>query len=197
MKENTILRVAEIKSYYFVSTVREHAEYKKKLLNEIDEMPSINVDQPHEKIDKTDFWISSLYKRKYLDTFYGIISPYMIEICNQLKNAEWKIHNAWFQQYEKQGKHGWHTHPETNWTNVYYLELPNPNLKTEIYDSIANKIIDTIEINEGDILTVPAYFLHKSKENDSNKRKTIISFNSSFTGADEIAIEKLLGRTNG
>ena len=42
----------------------------------------------------------------------------------------------------------------------------------------ANKILD-FDVNEGDILTFPSYFIHKSKPNGV-KRKTIISYNTSF-----------------
>ena len=83
------------------------------------------------------------------------------------------IHNIWFQQYEQHDKHDWHTHTESQFTNIYYVELPDGE-KTELFDEV------DIDIKEGDILSFPAYIFHRSKPNISNQRKTVISFNSSF-----------------
>jgi hypothetical protein len=37
---------------------------------------------------------------------------------------------------------------------------------------------DKLDLNEGDLLTFPAYLYHRSPLNISDNRKTIISFNS-------------------
>ena len=70
------------------------------------------------------------------------------------------------------------THPNTQFTNIYYLELPDSLYKTEVKD-INNNILE-FDAKEGDILTIPSHLIHGSKPN-SNKRKTIISYNSSFS----------------
>ena len=52
------------------------------------------------------------------------------------KSKSWRITNAWFQQYEKNSYHEYHNHTQTNFTNVYFLELPDTNFKTIIKISL-------------------------------------------------------------
>jgi len=72
-----------------------------------------------------------------------------------------------------------HTHPNGNFTNVFFLHLPNKNLSTKL------KAQDDVEINidldEGDILTIPAYLKHESPLISQDNEKYILSFNSSIT----------------
>jgi len=95
-------------------------------------------------------------------------------VCKQLKCQTWEIQNIWFQQYKEGDEHDWHNHPHTQFSNVYFLELPSTNMKTEFATH------PDINVSEGDVITFPAHLVHRSKPNQSNKRKTIISFNSSF-----------------
>ncbi len=64
-------------------------------------------------------------------------------------------------------------------TNVFFLHLPNKNLSTKL------KAQDDVEINidldEGDILTIPAYLKHESPLISQDNEKYILSFNSSIT----------------
>ena len=53
-------------------------------------------------------------------------------------------------------------------------------LTTEIYDYTTNKKIPNLYVKEGDLLTFPSIFPHRSTINNTNKRKTIISFNTNF-----------------
>jgi hypothetical protein len=92
------------------------------------------------------------------------------------KSKSWRITNAWFQQYKKNSYHEYHNHTQTNFTNVYFLELPDTNFKTII--KIENKEYE-YKVKEGQLITFPAHLLHTSKPN-GYKRKTIISFNSDF-----------------
>ena len=70
-------------------------------------------------------------------------------------------------------------HPDSNYTNVFYLDLPDEEISTELYDPISNQIIKP-KVKEGDLLTFPANMLHRSPKNLTDKTKTIISFNTSF-----------------
>ena len=98
----------------------------------------------------------------------------------KLHSSNWKIHNGWFQQYKKNSEHTWHNHNQTNFSNVYYLEMPEKYMQTEFYN-ILNKKIITFNLEEGDLLTFPAHMMHRSKKIKNSKRKTIISFNSDFS----------------
>jgi len=183
-------------TYYFVTKIKEHRQNKDAMLSAIQEMPDINLDRLTESIQKTDYILTSDYHRKYLDIFYPMIEPYMVEMSKMLKCEKWGIHNAWFQQYENGGTHGWHTHPHAQFTNIYFLECPESSMITELCDILQRKKINLSAIEEGDILTFPAFMLHKSKKLDSSNRKTIISFNSSFWFNDDNGIENLMRGTN-
>ena len=54
-------------------------------------------------------------------------------------------------------------------------------MTTKIKEPFTNKLLK-IKAREGDVLTFPAYALHKSEKILSGLTKTIISFNSSFDG---------------
>ena len=88
--------------------------------------------------------------------------------------------HSWFKQYEENGYHGWHNHSGTQFTNIYFLELPDKKYKTEIC-GLNGKLIE-YEAEEGQILTMPSFLLHREKPNGS-KRQTIISFDTDYVSA--------------
>ena len=61
--------------------------------------------------------------------------------------------------------------------------MPDTDYVTELLD-VNNKPIK-LNAKEGDIITFPSHLLHRSKPN-GNKRKTIISYNSSFSSNDNV-----------
>jgi ectoine hydroxylase-related dioxygenase (phytanoyl-CoA dioxygenase family) len=103
----------------------------------------------------------------------------MQKIVKKLNTKNWLMHNMWFQQYNKNSHHTWHTHPSVQFSSVYYLELPDTNVSTEFKDIVNNNIFK-VDVKEGDLLVFPSSLLHRSPKNKSNKRKSVISFNSSF-----------------
>lgn len=153
--------------------VTEHKFYKKELLNLIDEMPN----NPFEWISKSDWDLPKSFPRKYLNVFYSkVIRSSMEKLKNYFKADDWLISNGWFQQYKKNSYHQWHNHNDANFTNVYFLELPDSKFKTKI--KVNNEVIE-YEAKEGDLISFPAYLLHTSEKNE-DKRKTVIAFNSNF-----------------
>ena len=171
------MRLYDLKSFYIITDIKEHKENKDRLLSLINNMEASSVDN----VSKTDWNLPRENKRHYKDLFLKIIHPYLNEMTDKLKFKLCKISNVWYQSYEKNSTHDWHVHPEVNYTNVYYLNLPDENIKTQLYDIKENKIID-IELKEGQLLTFPANILHRSPINTSNSVKTIISFNTNFDG---------------
>jgi hypothetical protein len=161
------------KNMIFITKIDNHKEINKNLLNLINK---INTPYSNKSctISNTDWLLPKNYKRDYLIYFYKIIEPYMYEIADKLHCKNWTIINGWFQQYLKSDSHHWHTHGRCHFTNVYFVELPSKSLATEIFK------YKKLKVETGDLLTFPAYYLHRSPINNLNKRKTIISFNSSF-----------------
>ena len=175
------MKFFELKSFYIVTDIKEHQENKIKLLRSIDAMPQSSLSTTAEQV-KTDWNLPEDYKRDYLDIFYDMIRPYMQEMVERLKCERWEIHNAWYQVYDKGDRHDWHTHARANYTNVYYLSLPNKSIKTQLYDVVSESIVENIEVKEGQILTFPAGVIHRSPVNETDDKKMIISFNSNFQG---------------
>ena len=179
------MQVKTVDSPIVITKVNDHEKHKETLLSYInifnkdndtdvssDDMGFSGTKKSNVKSD----WV--LPRGEYLKYFYdSVIQNNMTEIKEYLNMTQWAIENGWFQQYAKGGKHNWHCHTGTQFTNCYYLELPDANYKTEIKDLNGNLI--NIDVKEGDLLTFPAYLLHRSKSN-GNKRKTVISFNSNF-----------------
>jgi len=156
-----------------ITKIDNYKKINKDILTLIEKIKNSNQHIDN-NISNTDVFLPKNYKRDYLDYFYKIIEPYMYKISLKLFSKDWVIHNGWFQQYCKSDYHNLLTHAGANFANVYFVELPDKSLATEIYK---NK---NLNLKEGDLLTFPAYLYHRSPVNNSNKRKTIISFNSSF-----------------
>ena len=165
--------IKEIKTEFIIYDTPEHAKHKPVLLDLIDKMPV----SPYKNVSKTDWNLPKNTKRKYLEYFYDNIATDIMHQQKKYFNAgNWTIGNAWFQQYEANASHDYHTHAMANLTNVYFLELPDSRFKTLI--KIGEKKYE-YEVKEGQIITFPAYLMHASQPNE-NLRKTIISFNSDF-----------------
>lgn len=116
----------------------------------------------------------TLHKAWYNYFIKNIYFPWKDKFCDY-SNSEIVLHNAWFQWYEKNDFHVWHIHGGTHFTNIYYLSLPNKDIKTKIKDFDEEKNFD---VSEGQILTIPAYWRHKSPPNTFDEPKIIISFNT-------------------
>ena len=163
-----------------VNTVKNHEEHKKTLLKLIGDFERLHDTKDYTNCS-TDFGISQDIERDYLDYFHIHILDDVIEsISKQLGLApcEWDVLMAWFQQYNQSNVHSWHNHAYTQFTNCYFLELPDASHKTEILDINGN--ILEYDAKEGDIITFPAWMKHRSKPH-KGEQKTVIAFNLDFS----------------
>jgi len=175
--------IKPLNSFYLINSIENYKFHNKIILDLIERTTKSKFDD----ITYTDWDISPDIHRPYLDYFVNLIKPKLEKITTFLNFKECNLLNTWFQQYYTNDLHNWHHHADCNFTNVYYVELPDPNYKTELYDIINNSVIQ-LDVKEGDIVTFPSYINHRSKENLSDKRKTVISFNVNFDITD---IEKI------
>jgi len=174
----------EIFTKYFIYDVDNHKEHKENILSLIDKLPVEGIKTEHCKIENTDWNLPSNIKREYLQYFYHEIARNLCMEFNKKFNLKaYRIHNGWYQQYNKGEYHGWHTHAGCNFTNIYFLEMPEKEMVTEVLDMNNNPI--EIKAKEGQILILPGFLHHRSKVNNFNSRKTIISFNSSFVNLND------------
>jgi len=159
------------------TNISDHKKHKQNLLNLIDSIPNLSSDITKvEQVSKSDWYLNSFYPRKYWDYFFNILTPWFDFMENKYghKISKMQIGNYWFQQYLNNNYHEWHTHANCHFSSVYYLELPKTNMVTEFKD------YKPISVKEGDIITFPAYLVHRSPINSSGKRKTVIVFNSNM-----------------
>ena len=162
----------------FVNKIADHNKHKAVLLDYFS-----TKSNKVENISNSDWYDADKMDREWIKYFKdNVINQVQNTMLDDRHAMKMTIHNIWFQQYEQNDDHGWHTHTESHFTNVYFLELPDTNMKTEILGE------EDVEAKEGDLITFPAYLFHRSKINTSNKRKTVISFNTSF---NRINIDKL------
>jgi|DEB0MinimDraft_4_1074332.scaffolds.fasta_scaffold02312_7 hypothetical protein len=167
------MKSIDIRSQFLIYTSPKHKKYKDKLLNLIDESPDITFNN----ITKTDWTIpEDITKDYHMMLRRQILNPMMFEQVEHFKADNFTIERIWFQQYIVNDFHKFHNHPNTNYTNVYFLELPNKEDKTQI--KVDGKLID-YEVEEGQIITFPGHVLHAAPKT-KGKRKTIISFNTNF-----------------
>ena len=160
-----------VPAYIHITKIEEHQKYKEFLLYLITEAPG----DTYETVTRTDWNIDGELPRRYLRVFYEEIldgKNKYLEKQQKFYQAEFfQITHGWYQQYEDNSEHLWHRHGSANFTNVYFLELPDKENRTEIKDV-------EYDAEEGYLITFPAQLLHRSKP--SKGRKTIISFNSNF-----------------
>ncbi len=152
-------------------------QHKKKLINLIYKIPLNPLITEAEKISHQDYNLPREMNREYWKYFYKHLLPFYEQgMLKIFKHNQVKIIDMWFQIYKPKDFHLFHTHPRAHFTNVLFLQLPKKTLKTEIH--LPDEKIWVPEIDEGDMITFPAYLRHQSPINDSNEDKIIISFNT-------------------
>jgi hypothetical protein len=154
-------------------SLNNHKEHKLNLLKLIKEIPEVKSKESYEDLSKSDWYLPTNYKRLYWDYFINLLEPFKKEM-QQKFGGQLDIQNYWFQQYTKNNFHNWHNHDRCHFSSVYYLELPSVKLITQFKNKLSFKA------KEGDIITFPSYLFHRSPMNKTNKRKTVIVFNSSI-----------------
>ena len=131
-------------------------------------------------IHRLDWSQSKDKNREWVKHILPSLQNHFENYAKKLGYEKVDVTNIWFQQYNKNGKHGWHTHAE-NYTGVYYVQFSNKCAKTQLIDPFSqNKKIE-IEAKEGDIVIFPSYVIHRATEQKENLEKIIISFNINFT----------------
>ena len=172
-----MIRRVPVETFFYITQVEEHEIVKPKILEAISQL-GINPGPKEEynsHITNTDWHLPPNLQREYFKICFPLFSNHFNQIKN---NYGWWYHeqlkNYWFQQYEKGDWHGMHIHNNCLFSSVYYLELPDGSSKTTF--KTPQRTFE-VEIKEGEIITFPSIFFHESRENKSEKRKTVVSAN--------------------
>lgn len=159
--------------YFFLYDVPDHNDIKDKLLLYFDDLTEKHNLEDNESynISSTDYFVSSKIDRPYGKILEEFIYPLVEDNFPRLFDCK-GIHfqGYWFQQYEEGSLFSMHTHPNSHFAAIYYLELPE-GLETEF------ALFKPPTVNEGQLLIFPSFLPHKSNPNPSKERKTVVSFN--------------------
>jgi hypothetical protein len=179
------ISINPLNCFYSVSKFDSHEAYKEELLKRLEyaSYKSPKHEKAEVSITKTDWYISTSLDREWLKLIIKDLSSHISASYLELGYGGFTLNEIWFQQYLENSEHGWHTH-SGNFTNVYYVELPEDAPKTTIVDPYTKKQI-ILDVKEGDIVTFPSFVLHKTLPNQSKNRKTIISYNTNATYPDD------------
>lgn len=167
-----------IDNLFFISEAKDHLKNKETLLKEIESFGTFSYTTHEQQIFNTDYHVKEglvKYTNTYDNIFYPIVGYHLHELKQYFNYKNFKLQIAWYQQYLKGDYHGWHNHNNCVFSSVYYLELPEGCSKTTFMVDGKEK---EIEVKEGQILTFASYLRHCSKPSKTDKRKTIIAFNS-------------------
>jgi len=164
---------------FSIDALQSHAEIKSKLLSEINSTKKFELlkdEYDKTNISRCDWNNSRDTDRTWLKIFEPYLMDYLTVWRKELGYNWFNVVDIWFQQYESESEHGWHLHGN-NYTGVYFLDLPEDSPKTMFKDPMNMKIEKQFDITEGDILIFPSSVIHKAPKNNSDKSKTIISWN--------------------
>lgn len=165
--------------FYTVTSFPRHAVIKQKLLHLISEQ-----DAPCEKnndvyyndaINKYDFNRCLDWDRGWVREFIPEIKPFTDVVCQTLGYQYCSLVSMWFQQYVTGDTHGWHIH-DSNFSCVYFLELPDASSATELINPFNQNDRIVPSVKEGDVIMFPSFVLHRSPM-ITEGRKTSIAFN--------------------
>ena len=175
-----VLNKIELPAPYIIGRFEKHAELKDAVLTAINEHQDCHhlyEEDDAVNISRCD-WINGRYdfNRKWVQALIPDLVEHLNKVTAELGYSVFKIQELWFQQYETNAVHGWHVHG-SNWTNVYYLELPDGCPKTQFINPYTQSGVQEFDIKEGDILTFPSFVVHRAPINTCTQRKTIISWN--------------------
>jgi hypothetical protein len=153
-----------------ISEFEAHQKLKQTILDSL-------VGEPYMEVSLTDWNLPKEKERAYINVIKDPLFEHLTHVYALIGYPAFSIENIWAQQYHKNSTHDWHLHESCNFTNIYYVELPEGTPPTQFVDTISKQIF-SFDTKEGNILTIPSTFIHRSPPNLSDNRKTVISFNT-------------------
>lgn len=174
--------IKSIECPYVISKLPEHELIKQDILDIINKSESNRYIYPEDYTDitRTDWDVDRSIEREYTQILFPPLDKFLHDRADKLGYDSYSIRNIWFQQYNRGSKHGWHVHFNCQFTNVYYLDMPEGSPKTQLLNPMNQEEIIELDVKEGDVLTFPSFILHRAPKVDSDVVKTIISWNSDF-----------------
>jgi uncharacterized protein (TIGR02466 family) len=120
---------------------------------------------------------------------FPILKELKKQIINILDNHKLFLTNSWVQMYKKNQKHVKHTHVNSAYSGLIYVDGNKNSGQTLFYhplrDRLCNYDINFIEIFKPEFkinkfILFPSYIVHEVLEEKEDFNRTIISFNTKF-----------------
>jgi|DEB0MinimDraft_4_1074332.scaffolds.fasta_scaffold48978_2 hypothetical protein len=166
-----------------IDNFKFHLKIKKKLINLLKKTDCDYLETKNkyfgDLIHKLDWSKSTDFNREWVKFLQPHLYKHLKNFANVLGYQDIKFINLWFQQYNQNGKHGWHIHGD-NYTGVYYVKLSNKSAKTELINPFSQNEKIIIDAKEGDVVIFPSYVIHRAPTQKEKTNKIIISFNINF-----------------
>ena len=172
------IRTYHFDSEYYITSLPNFATFKEKLLAITNKFESNNINIENELVDYSD-WNVPYEQKEYCDLVQEYLTPYLELMAERLNCKVYQVNEFWFQRYVKNNFHNWHNHVGTMYTNILFVDLQDTSYATQFYDSYNNKLIQTPELKEGDIITIPAHVPHRSIKLEHGT-KAVMSFNITY-----------------
>jgi hypothetical protein len=196
------MNIFKLETPCIIQNLKDHKKIKKKLINLLNETESDflqdNTEYFGDLIHRLDWNKSCDFSRKWIEFLKPYLHKQLKKFANKLGYQDISFKNLWFQQYNQNGKHGWHIHTE-NYTGVYYVKLSNKSAKTELINPFSQNEKIIIDAKEGDVVIFPSYVIHRAPTQKEKNNKIIISFNINFELIDPNlfkTIDNLKGKSN-
>jgi len=167
---------------YMVRKMPNHDSLKPVMLSLIESADFESKKDPSNNLERISRYDFSLLEeeRPWSSLFCEYINGFMASLPDSILHKTLEMRGVWFQQYESGDYHHWHNHAGSNFSGIYYLELPDQECVTEFVEPFDTSIVRRFNVSEGDVVLFPASLIHRSPVNNSKKRKTVIAFNFDF-----------------
>lgn len=160
---------------FLIADVPNHKDIKPLILEDIKKLGVNPLSDTTQNLANTDWHLGRDVDRAYITHMVDVITPLYEEVRSTFEYpAPLICSNYWFQQYTAKDYHGWHIHAGALFSCVYYVDMGEGTPRTSF--NLMGKEFE-VEAKEGQVLIFPSFLLHCSKENKSEKLKTVISFN--------------------
>ncbi len=128
----------------------------------------------------------------YADVVIDVIKPHLADFSSRRRI---EFTDMWYQKYYRGVSHPSHNHGHSGWSAIIYVEFdPEYHTPTEFYNPYLNPWNGNLErfvppVKEGDMVIFPSTIQHEATANQSDVRRTIVSFN--LRGHTDVVKKKL------
>jgi hypothetical protein len=174
-----------------------HKNIKEHLIKLIDSQKAEKVNTRDEyyedNISQTDWKNATDLNLPWKQYFLPYFENTLKNACTTMGFEKFDLTHLWFQKYNKGGYHNWHVHG-SNYTGVYYLNLPKGSALTKLLDGFNLSNILSYDTEEGDMIFFPSHIIHKGEKQLLDENKIIISWNIQFHTIQKNLLNYLNGR---